>query len=52
MTFTTKFNDEIQLKMISLINSSLLKTMYERKILLEAQSNTLGVINYEDYRLF
>jgi len=47
MTFTTKFNDEIQLKMIALINSSLLKTMYERKILLEAQSNTLGVITTE-----
>jgi len=47
MTFTTKFNDETQLKMISLFNSSLLKTMYERKILLEAQSNSLGVITTE-----
>ena len=47
MTFSTKFNDETQIKMISLFNSSLLKTMYDRKVTLETQSNSQGIITTE-----
>jgi len=47
MLFKTKFNDETQGKMISLINSSLLKCLYDKKVLDEASSNSLGVITTE-----
>ena len=44
MTFSTKFNEDTVLKMISLVNSSLLKCMYDKKVLLESLSNSQGVI--------
>lgn len=47
MTFATKFNDETQGKMINLINSSFLKCVYDKKVLLEASSNSQGVITTE-----
>lgn len=47
MTFAIKFNDETQGKMINLINSSFLKCVYEKKVLLEASSNSQGVITTE-----
>jgi len=47
MLFKTKFNEEIQGKMIKLINSSLLKCLYDKKVLDEASSNSLGVITTE-----
>lgn len=47
MTFKTKFNEESQLKMINLINSSLLKSLYDKKVIQEASSNSLGVITTE-----
>jgi hypothetical protein len=47
MLFKTKFNEETQGKMISLINSSLLKCLYDKKVLDEASSNSLGVITTE-----
>lgn len=47
MTFATKFNEETQGKMINQINSSFLKCMYEKKIIQEATSNSLGVITTE-----
>ncbi len=47
MTFQAKFNEETQVKMISLINSPLLKSLYDRKVLLESQSNSQGVITTE-----
>lgn len=47
MSFKTKFNDETQGKMISLINSSLLKSLYDKKVLNEASSNSQGVITTE-----
>ena len=47
MLFKTKFNEETQGKMINLINSSLLKCLYDKKVLDEASSNSLGVITTE-----
>lgn len=47
MAFKTKFNDETQGKMINLINSSLLKCLYDKKVLNEASSNSQGVITTE-----
>lgn len=47
MTFTSKFNDETQGKMINLFTSSFLKCMYDKKVLLESMSNTQGVITTE-----
>ncbi|MEO8235359.1 MAG: type I restriction enzyme HsdR N-terminal domain-containing protein [Flavobacterium sp.] len=47
MTFNTKFNEETQGKMINLINSSFLKCMYDKKVLLESMSNSQGVITTE-----
>ncbi|MEO5775998.1 MAG: type I restriction enzyme HsdR N-terminal domain-containing protein [Flavobacterium sp.] len=47
MTFTSKFNEETQGKMINQINSSLLKCMYDKKLQLEAMSNSQGVITTE-----
>lgn len=44
MTFTSKFNEETQGKMINLINSSFLKCIYDKKVLLESTSNSQGVI--------
>lgn len=44
MNFKTKFTEETQLKMMSLINSSLLKNIYDKKVLAEASSNSLGII--------
>ena len=44
MTFLTKFNEETQGKMINLINSPLLKSMYDKKVIDEANSNSQGVI--------
>ena len=47
MTFTTKFNEETQGKMINLINSSFLKSIYDKKVLAESNSNSQGVITTE-----
>lgn len=47
MTFNTKFNEVTQGKMINLINSSFLKCMYEKKVAIEAMSNSQGVITTE-----
>ncbi|MFN3754096.1 type I restriction enzyme HsdR N-terminal domain-containing protein [Flavobacterium sp.] len=47
MTFVTKFNEETQGKMINLINSPFLKSMYDKKVLLESTSNSQGVITTE-----
>lgn len=47
MTFQSKFNEETQGKMINLINSPLLKCMYDKKVLLESASNSQGVITTE-----
>ena len=47
MVFTTKFNEDTILKMISLVNSSLLKCMYDKKVLLESLSNSQGVVTTE-----
>ncbi len=47
MTFTSKFNEETQGNMINQINSSFLKCMYDKKLLLEAMSNSQGVITTE-----
>lgn len=47
MTFITKFNEENQGKMINLINSSFLKSIYERKVLEESTSNSQGIITTE-----
>jgi len=47
MTFTSKFNDETISKMSKLLNSSFLKSMYDRKVVLESLSNTQGVITTE-----
>lgn len=47
MIYQSKFNDETQIKMITLFNSSLLKTMYDRKVNLEAQSNSQGIVTTE-----
>ena len=47
MTFQTKFNEETQGKMINLINSPFLKSMYDKKMVLESTSNSQGVITTE-----
>jgi hypothetical protein len=47
MTFTSKFNEETISKMISLVNSSFLKCMYDKKVKLESLSNSQGVITTE-----
>lgn len=47
MTFTTKFNEENQGKMINLINSSFLKNIYDKKVLEESNSNSQGIITTE-----
>ncbi len=47
MTFTSKFNEETQGKMINMINSSFLKCMYDKMVLFEASSNSQGVITTE-----
>ncbi len=47
MTFATKFNEETQGKMINQVNSSLLKSLYDRKVIQEATSNSQGVITTE-----
>lgn len=47
MTFSSKFNEETQGKMINLISSPLLKSMYDKKVIDEANSNSLGVITTE-----
>ncbi|WP_022828493.1 type I restriction enzyme HsdR N-terminal domain-containing protein [Flavobacterium antarcticum] len=47
MSFKSKFNEETQGKMINLINSTLLKSLYEKKVLEETKSNSLGVITTE-----
>lgn len=47
MTFKTKFNDEVIGKMINLISSPLLKSIYDKKVIDEANSNSLGVITTE-----
>ena len=47
ITFTTKFNEETIGKMINLVNSSFLKSMYDRKVQLESLSNSQGVITTE-----
>lgn len=47
MNFKTKFNEETQSKMIKLINSSLLKCLYDKKVIDESNSNSLGVVTTE-----
>lgn len=47
MNFKTKFNDDTQGKMISMINSSLLKSLYDKKVIAESNSNTGGIITTE-----
>lgn len=47
MLFKTKFNEETQGKMINLINSSLLKCLYDKKVIEESNSNSQGVITTE-----
>lgn len=47
MTFASKFNEETQGKMINLISSPLLKVMYDKKVMDEANSNAQGVITTE-----
>ena len=47
MNFKTKFTEETQAKMIKMINSALLKSLYEKKVLSEANSNTGGIITTE-----
>lgn len=47
MNFKTKFNEDTQGKMIKLINSALLKSLYEKKVIDEANSNTGGIITTE-----
>jgi len=47
MTFSTKFNEETLGKMINLINSSFLKSIYDKKVIVEANSNSQGVITTE-----
>jgi hypothetical protein len=47
MTFQSKFNEDSQKNMIGQINSTFLRTMYDRKVVLEASSNSQGVITTE-----
>jgi hypothetical protein len=47
MSFKTKFNEETQVKMIKMINSALLKSLHEKKVLDESNSNTGGIITTE-----
>jgi len=47
MIFKTKFNDDTQVKMITLINSSLLKSLYDKKVIDESNSNSLGIMTTE-----
>jgi hypothetical protein len=47
MAYKSKFNEENQSKMIKLINSTLLKTLYDRKVIEESKSNSLGIITTE-----
>jgi hypothetical protein len=47
MTFSTKFNEETLGKMINQINSSFLKSIYDKKVIVEANSNSQGVITTE-----
>ncbi|CAA9198916.1 type I restriction enzyme HsdR N-terminal domain-containing protein [Flavobacterium collinsii] len=47
MSFKTKFNDETQGKMIKMINSALLKSLYDKKVIDESNSNTGGIITTE-----
>lgn len=47
MLFKTKFNEQTQGKMINLINSSLLKCLYDKKVIEESNSNSQGVITTE-----
>jgi hypothetical protein len=47
MNFKTKFNEDIQGEMIKMINSSLLKSLYDKKVIAESNSNTIGVVTTE-----
>lgn len=47
MNFKTKFTEETQGKMIKMINSALLKSLYEKKVLAESNSNTGGIVTTE-----
>jgi len=47
MNFKVKFNEETQGKMITMINSALLKSLYDKKVLSESNSNTGGIITTE-----
>lgn len=47
MTFSTKLNEETLGKMINQINSSFLKSIYDKKVIAEANSNSQGVITTE-----
>jgi hypothetical protein len=47
MNFKTKFNEDTQIKMRGLINSSLLKSLYDKKVISESNSNSLGIITTE-----
>jgi hypothetical protein len=47
MNFKTKFNEATQIKMRGLINSSLLKSLYDKKVISESNSNSLGIVTTE-----
>ena len=47
MNFKIKFNEDTQAKMIKMINSALLKSLYEKKVIAESNSNTGGIITTE-----
>ena len=47
MNFKTKFNEGTQIKMRGFINSSLLKSLYDKKVIAESNSNSLGIVTTE-----
>jgi hypothetical protein len=47
MNFKTKFNEDTQGKMINLVNSTLLKSLYDKKVIHESNSNSVGIITTE-----
>ena len=47
MNFKVKFTEDTQGKMITMINSALLKSLYDKKVLAESNSNTGGIITTE-----
>lgn len=47
MNFKTKFNEDTQGEMRKLINSSLLKALYDKKVIDESNSNSIGILTTE-----